>query len=92
MLKQYGKIGIATHLALSWSFLLGTYIFIQWTGKSAVLIKKLKLESKIPPKAGSFAIAGIIYKAVMPFRLALSAMVIPFVVKFIGDDDLPKVE
>jgi len=43
MLKQYGKVGIITHLALSWSFLLGTYIFIQWTGKSAVLIKKLKL-------------------------------------------------
>lgn len=42
-LKQYGKVGIATHLALSWSFLLGTYVFIQRTGKSEMLIKKLKL-------------------------------------------------
>lgn len=42
-LKQYGKIGIVTHLALSWTFLLATFVFIQRTGKSAVLIKKLKL-------------------------------------------------
>lgn len=43
ILKQYGKVGIATHLTLSWSFLLATYLFIQRTGKSEVLIKKLKL-------------------------------------------------
>ena len=43
LLQKYGKVGIVTHLALSWTFLLGTYLFIQRTGKSAVLIKKLKL-------------------------------------------------
>jgi hypothetical protein len=91
-LKQYGKIGIITHLALSWTFLLATYLFIQRTGKSGLLIKKLKLESKIPEKAGSFAIAGIIYKAVMPARLAVSAMLIPLVIKAVGEDEpLPAV-
>lgn len=83
-LKQYGKLGIITHLALSWTFLLGTYIFIQRTGKSGVLIKKLKLENKIPEKAGSFVVAGIIYKAVMPFRLAASLVALPLVVKVFG--------
>ena len=43
ILSKYGKVGIVTHLTLSWSFLLATYLFIQRTGKSEVLIKKLKL-------------------------------------------------
>ena len=85
-LKQYGKIGIITHLSISWSFLLGTYLFIQRTGKSDWLIKKLKLESKVPAKAGSFVIAGIVYKAVMPVRIAASLMIIPLVVKALGQD------
>lgn len=85
-LKQYGKVGIVTHLTLSWSFLLGTYLFIQKTGKSDVLIKKLKLENKVPAKAGSFVIAGIVYKAVMPARIAASLMLIPLVVKFLGNE------
>ena len=89
-LAQYGKIGLFTHLALSWTFLFGTYLVIQRTGKPGALIKRLKLESKIPEKAGSFVTAGIIYKAVMPFRLALSLMVIPVVCNAIGED--PKVE
>lgn len=88
-LKQYGKVGIVTHLTLSWSFLLATYVFIQRTGKSEMLIKKLKLENKVPAKAGSFAIAGIIYKAVMPFRLAASLMILPFVVKALGSQQQP---
>lgn len=79
-LKKYGTVGIVTHLALSWSFLLGTYLFVNRTGKSAVLIKYLKLESKIPPKAGSLVISGIIYKAVMPFRIALTLLVLPGVI------------
>jgi len=83
-LKQYGKVGIVTHLGLSWSFLLGTYLFIQRTGKSDVLIKKLKLENKVPAKAGSFVVASIIYKAVMPFRIAASLLVIPLVIKLLG--------
>ena len=60
-LKEYGKIGIITHLALSWSFLFATYLVIQRTGKPGALIKRLNLESKIPEKAGSFVTAGIIY-------------------------------
>ena len=85
-LAQYGKVGIATHLALSWTFLFTTYAVIQKTGKPGALIKKLKLEKKIPEKAGSFVTAGIIYKAVMPARIAFSLMVIPIVVNMLGTD------
>jgi hypothetical protein len=55
------------------------------------LIKKLKLENKVPAKAGSFVIAGIVYKAVMPARIAASLMLIPLVVKFLGTDKEEKV-
>jgi hypothetical protein len=54
------------------------------------LIKKLKLENKVPAKAGSFVIAGIVYKAVMPARIAASLMLIPLVVKFLGNDNEQK--
>lgn len=54
------------------------------------MIKKLKLENKVPAKAGSFVIAGIVYKAVMPARIAASLMLIPLVVKFLGNDNEQK--
>jgi len=54
------------------------------------LIKKLKLENKVPAKAGSFVIAGIVYKAVMPARIAASLMLIPLVIKFLGNDNEQK--
>lgn len=41
----------------------------------------MKLESKIPKQAGNFAVAAIIYKAVMPARIALSLVAIPVVIK-----------
>ena len=63
----------------------GTYLFINRTGQSQRLINYLKLENKIPQKAGSFAISAIIYKAVMPFRIAFSLMVIPAVCYYLGD-------
>ena len=76
---------------MSWSFLFATYLVIQRTGKPGALIKKLNLENKIPEKAGSFVTAGIIYKALMPIRLAISLMVIPVVIKLTGQEK-PEVE
>ena len=79
-IQQYGKIGIFTHLALSWSFLFGTYFVVNKTGKPEKIIKYLKLQNKIPAKAGAFAISGIIYKAVMPLRIGLTLLVLPLMI------------
>jgi len=43
------------------------------------------LENKIPQKAGSLAISGIVYKAVMPFRIGLTLLVLPIVIKYTGE-------
>jgi hypothetical protein len=51
------------------------------------IIKFLKLSTKITPKMGNFAISFIIYKAIMPMRLALSALVIPIVIKYLPDEN-----
>jgi hypothetical protein len=86
-LQQYGKVGIITHLSLSWSFFLGTYLVVNKTNYSDQIIKYLKLENRIPAKAGSFVISGIIYKAVMPVRIGITLLALPLVVKFLGSPD-----
>ena len=85
-ISEYGKIGIITHLSLSWTFFAGTYILLSRGKSPQRIIKYFKLENKIPANAGSFIVAGIIYKAVMPFRLAFSAVAIPVVISALGTD------
>lgn len=80
-IKEYGKIGIAVHLSLSWTFFGFAYMFVRKSSQTDKLIKFLRLENKIPKQAGAFAVAVIIYKAVMPARIALSALAIPLVIK-----------
>jgi hypothetical protein len=85
-LQQYGKVGIITHLSMSWTFFLGTYLVVNRTSYSSRIIKYLKLENRIPAKAGSFAISAIIYKAVMPLRIGLTLVTLPFIVKYLGTE------
>jgi hypothetical protein len=40
-----------------------------------------KLQDKVPKKAGSFAVAFLVYKASIPVRATLSLMTIPLVIK-----------
>jgi hypothetical protein len=42
-LQEYGKIGLITHLSLSWSIFLGTYLVVNRTTYSSKMIKYLKL-------------------------------------------------
>ncbi len=84
-LQEYGKVGIITHLSMSWTFFLGTYLVVNKTDYSSRIIKYIKLESRIPAKAGSFAISAIIYKAVMPFRIGLTLVTLPFIVQLLGN-------
>lgn len=83
---EYGKVGIITHLSLSWSFFLGTYLIVNRTDYSTKIIKYLKIENKIPAKAGSFVISGIIYKAFMPMRIGLTLLTLPLVIKYLSID------
>ena len=85
-IQKYGKIGIITHLAISWSILGGLYFGVGKTGQGPKLVKLLKLEKKIPAGAGTFAIASVIYKAIMPLRIALSLIAIPFVAEYFPID------
>lgn len=80
-IKEYGKVGIITHLALSWSTLLALFLIVKRTPYGGKIVDFLKLSNRIPKSAGSFAIAGIIYKFIMPARIAVSVMAIPLVIK-----------
>lgn len=42
-IKKYGFMGIVTHLTLSWTLFVGTYLVVNRTGKAGSLIKLLKL-------------------------------------------------
>lgn len=66
---------------MSWSILAFTYFLVSKTNQGGKIVKFLKLESRIPKSAGSFVIAGIIYKVIMPARIALSLITIPLVIK-----------
>jgi hypothetical protein len=83
---EYGKIGLITHFAISWSFLGCAYLLVSRSKNPQKIIKYFKLENKIPEKAGSFMIAGIIYKVVMPIRIGVSIIAIPLVIKLLGED------
>ena len=80
-IKKYGKVGIITHLAVSWAVLGLAYIVISRTNQTQKIIQFFKLENKIPPKAGNFAIAFLVYKASIPVRFGISLMTIPLVIK-----------
>ena len=79
--KEYGKIGIITHLAISWTLFGCTYLVIRNSNQTDKIVKFLKLQDKVPKTASSFVLSGIIYKATMPGRIALSLLAIPLVIK-----------
>ena len=79
--KEYGKIGIVTHLTISWTLFACTYLIIRNSNQTDKIIKFLKLQNKVPKTASSFVLSGIIYKATMPGRIALSLLAIPIVIK-----------
>lgn len=81
IMKKYGKVGIITHCAISWTFFAITYLTISRTGQASKIIQYFKLENRIPKNAGTFAISALIYKVAMPGRIALSLLTIPIVCK-----------
>ena len=57
------------------------YVVVRKSKQTDKIIKYLKLEDKIPKQAGAFAISAIIYKAVMPARIAVSVITVPIIIK-----------
>lgn len=89
-IQKYGTIGIVYHLATSWTFFGVTWLLTHKSNSGDRIVNYLNLQNKIPKGASSFVIAGIIYKAVMPFRIAFTLLSIPFVVKALNIDvELP---
>jgi hypothetical protein len=43
IIKKYGKVGIITHCAISWTFFALVYVAISKTGQASKIIKFLKL-------------------------------------------------
>ena len=80
-LQEYGKIGIITHLSLSWSIFAGTYLLVRNSNKTNQIVSYLNLSSKIPKGASAFVISAVIYKALMPARIALTLVTLPVIIK-----------
>lgn len=79
--KEYGKIGIITHLTISWTLFACTYLVVRNSNQTDRIIKFFKLQERIPKSASSFVLSGVIYKATMPGRIALSLLAIPIVIR-----------
>ena len=86
-LKQYGKVGIATHLTVSFSILGCLMLGMRRVKQTDKIIKYFKLENKVPKNAGSYVVALVVYKAIMPIRFAISLMILPFVIRAVGAPD-----
>jgi hypothetical protein len=80
-IKKYGTVGIITHLTISWSMFGLIYLIVSRAGQTDKIIKWFRLEQRLSKGAGNFAIAAVIYKTIMPVRIAISLMAIPIVVK-----------
>jgi len=86
ILKEYGKIGIVTHISLSLSFY-GIFYFLI----SRKFIDPKKYLKKIGYKdssnkvetAGDMLLAYILYKATMLLRLPLTIALVPIVAKIL---------
>ncbi len=81
---EYGKVGLAIHFGFSLAFYGAACLLIHRTKHLTRILTFLKIQDKIPRKAGTAATGYIVYKAAMPLRLAVSAMAIPLIVSFWG--------
>jgi hypothetical protein len=57
------------------------YLTINKTKKTDKLVSFLRLQNRVPKQAGAFAITTIIYKVIMPLRIAMTLIVTPIVVR-----------
>ena len=88
-LKEYGKIGIVTHLSLSWSLFAGAYLLIHNSTQTDKIINFFRLQIKVSKGVSSFVIAAVIYKVTMPVRIALTLATVPLVIKTFGLEVAP---
>jgi hypothetical protein len=87
IIKQYGKMALYTHIGYSLAFFGAIYFIIS---KKYIdphkLMKKVGIDtssSKAMQVTGDAAISYIIYKALMPARLFLTALTVPILAKIL---------
>lgn len=68
-------------MAVSWPLLGLIYLGVSRSGKANSIIKYFNLQNKVSPKAGSFAVSFVLYKMLIPVRLAITIAIIPIVFK-----------
>lgn len=83
-IKKYGPIGIGTYLTISWTCLGIIYLVISRTGQAGYIIRKLRLEKRVSEKAGALAVTLVIYKAIIPLKIALTMMILPTIIDKLG--------
>ena len=84
--KQYGKIFIVTHIALSVNFYVLFYFMVKKGIDLNYYLKKIGIntdEKGYTESASQYLTAYAIYKVTMPIRLSISAMTVPLVVRLL---------
>jgi hypothetical protein len=85
IIKEYGKIGIVLHILLSILFYSGFYFIISRKFIDPnILMKKVGIDtssSDAMQVTGDAAISYFIFKATMPVRLYLTAIVVPIIAR-----------
>jgi hypothetical protein len=84
LITRYGKLTIGTHIFLSFSFYIGTYLLLSKGVDMNHYLKKINLDisNKTTKTTSNMLAAYIIYKVTMPIRIPVTMVVVPFLAKF----------
>jgi hypothetical protein len=84
-LKKYGGLAVATHITLSVGFYLGCFLLIKKGVDMKKILKYFKItETKFSEGASNAGGAYIVYKAIMPLRLGVTAATVPILANYLG--------
>jgi hypothetical protein len=87
IIKQYGKLALYTHISFSLLFFGGIYFIVSYKYVDPhQLMKKVGIDtsnSKAMQVTGDAAITYIIYKALMPARISLTAVTVPILARIL---------
>eukprot|EP00002_Diphylleia_rotans_P006101 TRINITY_DN1540_c0_g5_i1.p1 TRINITY_DN1540_c0_g5~~TRINITY_DN1540_c0_g5_i1.p1 ORF type:complete len:217 (+),score=59.68 TRINITY_DN1540_c0_g5_i1:70-720(+) len=80
MVKVYGSVAVATHIGVS-LVSLGSFVMAVRMFDVQTLLDVFHLQGSVAEGLSTFAVAYLLHKAALPFRLPVSLATIPVVVK-----------
>lgn len=84
-LKKYGGLAVATHFTMSLGFYAAAFLIVKRGVNLKPLMKFLKIpDTKFSEGASTATGAYVIYKAIMPLRLAATAATVPILASYLG--------